>query len=559
MKKKIIVSVILIICILGFVSTIYFLYLPEKVPSYFSKELTGEKINDGVYKYTLDVKDYNHSDIVHDNNIYYWIELDDRYEFYKVNIYKNKKEKIGEFKNKNYYCYFEKDYIDCSGDTSRVLYNYDFKEIYRGNDKVSIPYKNDFIKIEDNIIYYKDKEYKKMTVDYANYSVYDHSTFDNNIFLYFSDIAGDGCIYNVEDNKCENYEYSSISDYSSGIYFINGNSKINVIDINSKEQKEYDNPIKNEYLTTTFLDKNNLYNFVDDYLRIYDLENNKAKLFDYRINSVINNIYLKDNLLFLTSSEEVFVIELDKITTKEMNSSDIEIELDKKLNERINKIKEDYDVEIKIRKDADLKFSIFKEKITGERDYDLINDSLDSIEEVFSSFGKEFFKEFIHDEYKGLRIYIVNRIEATISMAGEAFRYYNNYAIIADTSEFKRTLYHELMHSMEDAVDAKNKTMFKKWSDYNPKGFKYRGKYDEYASPYEYTVSYGKGDIYFVDNYAQTTELEDRARIFENICMNTDTDIKNNPYLLRKAEYVKNEIIKFYPMLESSKIFDNLK
>ena len=163
------------------------------------------------------------------------------------------------------------------------------------------------------------------------------------------------------------------------------------------------------------------------------------------------------------------------------------------------------------------------------------------------------------DEYKGLRIYLTNEIKSDdFSMNGQAFRYYDNYAIIANSSDYKRTICHELMHSLEDAVNAKGKSIFKKWNKYNPDDFKYRIDYQEYVDAYEYTVPYGKGDIYFIDNYSQTNELEDRARIFENICMNTTSDIKDNKYLLKKAEYEKSEILKYYPYLENSVLFDSI-
>lgn len=173
-------------------------------------------------------------------------------------------------------------------------------------------------------------------------------------------------------------------------------------------------------------------------------------------------------------------------------------------------------------------------------------------EEVFKMFGSEFFKEFIHDDYTGMRIYLVSDIKSEdFSKNGEALRYYDKYAIIANSVDYKRTLCHEIMHSIEDAVSAKNKTMFKNWSSYNPKGYKYKVNYDQYASSYQYSITYGKGDIYFVDNYSQTNELEDRARIFKNVCMSTTEDIKKYPLLLKKAEY-EEEIKKFYPMLKES-------
>jgi hypothetical protein len=80
--------------------------------------------------------------------------------------------------------------------------------------------------------------------------------------------------------------------------------------------------------------------------------------------------------------------------------------------------------------------------------------------------------------------------------------------------------------------------------------------FDDY---YEYTPEYGSGDIYFIDNYGETNELEDRARIFENIAMNTADVIVNNPYLLKKAEYQRDELYRYYPTLKTSNIFNSIE
>ena len=187
-------------------------------------------------------------------------------------------------------------------------------------------------------------------------------------------------------------------------------------------------------------------------------------------------------------------------------------------------------------------------------------DSIDELEEVLERFGKDFFKEFIHNEYKGIRIYIVTKIESDDSVSGLQFKYYDTYTMVVDTFDFKRTLYHELMHTMEDALDVKGKNAFNKWSSYNPKKYKYVGKYNPYELTLKYSDGYfGEEDVYFIDNYAQTNELEDKARIFENIAMNTPEIIKKNPKLLEKSKYLVSELIKYYPMLENSTLFDSLK
>ena len=115
------------------------------------------------------------------------------------------------------------------------------------------------------------------------------------------------------------------------------------------------------------------------------------------------------------------------------------------------------------------------------------------------------------------------------------------------------------MHTLEDRINAIGDTSFPEWSNYNPKGYKYATKYNQYGTTYKYTVGYGTGDYYFLDNYSQTNELEDRARIFENIYMDTTTDIMENPYILNKAKYQVSEIIKYYPMIADMKMFEPFK
>ena len=55
-------------------------------------------------------------------------------------------------------------------------------------------------------------------------------------------------------------------------------------------------------------------------------------------------------------------------------------------------------------------------------------------------------------------------------------------------------------------------------------------------------------------------ESEDCARVFENVCYADDVNvIKKHPNLLKKAEYLRDELIKYYPSLNSSTVFDSLK
>ena len=552
MKKgfKIFISILLVLCILGFGFTYYYLYIYER-------PLVGEKLTEGLYLYKLDLGEHNHTVKVVDNSIYYYIEENDKYEFYEVNLYNNKTEKLGEFTSEDSYCYLDNDYIQCAKDNVIVLYDYEFKKIYEGDPQTIIPYKKGFAKVKDNIIYLKDKEYKKINKDLKDYNIYRYETFDDNLYIFFSG-EEDVCLLNVNENKCEDYEYRNIIKYNDGLYYVD-KDKIHTVNVKTNEVKEYDNFLKDELLTLSQLDNNLLYYFSSDYLRIYNLENGKVNLFDYRINEYVDEVYLNKDLLYLITNNKVYILKLSEITTSEMTIEELETEFEKRLSERIEKVKSEYNVDIKIRKEANLNLKIWDQKMVGENDYNLIIDSLDDIEEVLDTLGQDFFKEFVHGEYTGVRIYLVSEIISDFSMSGEAFRYYDKYAVIAMSSDLKRTLYHELMHSLEDAVEAKNKTIFSKWNSYNPKGYKYKETYDEGASEYKYTAYSESKEVYFIDNYSQTNGLEDRARIFENLCMQTTKVITENPNILKKAKYLKDEIIKYYPMLKDNIIFESLK
>ena len=155
-SNKILVSILLVICIIIFVLTYYILYVGRDVPeSVADKELSGEKLTEGLYKYDLDVGDYNNGITVYNNVIYYWEQIDDNYIFYKRDIYTYKNEKLGTFDSKNYYCYFEDNYIDCSNDDNKKMFNYDFKKIYDGEQKTIVPYKDDLLTIEKDKAYFK--------------------------------------------------------------------------------------------------------------------------------------------------------------------------------------------------------------------------------------------------------------------------------------------------------------------------------------------------------------------------------------------------------------------
>ena len=115
------------------------------------------------------------------------------------------------------------------------------------------------------------------------------------------------------------------------------------------------------------------------------------------------------------------------------------------------------------------------------------------------------------------------------------------------------------MHALENVIENKNEPIFKDWNKYNPKSFEY-GSFNHYKTyaAQKYTIDYSGKDAYFIDNYSETTALEDRARIFENLCIGETEKITNYPNILKKAQYQRDELIKYYPMLKDFKPFEVL-
>ena len=116
MKKgtRIFIYVLLLFCILGFCFTYYFLY--------GNKEISGEKLTDGVYLYKPNLKD-TRSITVSNNTIYTLVESKDNYELFRTNIDSNKTLKVGDFDTTKDFCYLENKYIYCLGQDKKVIYN----------------------------------------------------------------------------------------------------------------------------------------------------------------------------------------------------------------------------------------------------------------------------------------------------------------------------------------------------------------------------------------------------------------------------------------------------
>ncbi len=140
------------------------------------------------------------------------------------------------------------------------------------------------------------------------------------------------------------------------------------------------------------------------------------------------------------------------------------------------------------------------------------------------------------------------------SAIGLTFTSGSTRVIVADISysldELDTTMVHELMHIMDDKLEAAEAETgipyISAWEDLLPDGityyYSYNDKYGNIISNINYTMAEGiDSRIWFVDAYSKTFPTEDRARVMEYLMrgyFDDDPDAIRGEHLLMKARYL---------------------
>ena len=245
----------------------------------------------------------------------------------------------------------------------------------------------------------------------------------------------------------------------------------------------------------------------------------------------------------------------DNLTLKEENI----------LNNKVLNIENKFNINIKIKDEAMIKFPDFNAE--KETNTNIITKTLFKLEKILNKYNKEFFNSFYNNDYNGLNIYLTSTLtpkdyETQISNpAAYSLTYNNEYMIVIDINQtnVEGLLCHEIMHNLEFNLNNNNIYAFSKWDTYNPSNFYYNYSYTK-ENIFGYTLTEKNiENIYFIDIYSHTYPLEDRARIFENICAYDEKSIiKMYPNLYNKALYLKEEILANYPTLTYTNLFNSL-
>lgn len=428
-------------------------------------------------------------------------------------------------------------------------------------------YNNEILYTKDNKIYINDKLYDEVlkTCNKAT-----DITYKDNSFIYFdNEELNIRCIYNINKRTTDYIDDYNVEIINDG-YFLYNNDDILV---KKDNEKKYFLDSKNELDNLKINnDGTKLLTFNKELkeLKIYDLENNKIL---NKINLELNTkeyilLQILNDLAYIVvtdgTSYDLYVWDYNKNVInenmKERNISKIES------YELVNKIKNSFNVNINIYDKGIRYFNDFY--ALPSNDIELTLDRLKETYEVLNYFNKDFFDKFNINDNLGIEIYLTGKVspsnlETQISNPSAYSLVMNKTYIIAlniNTKEYKKTLCHELMHTIENNMLYlyENKIIekpFNKWNTLNPKNFDYNNSYTDETNE-EYTISNNK-DIYFIDSYSKTYPSEDRARIFEQLC-NSKNVLNEYSNIKKKALYLKDEIIRVYPNIKDSNIFNKL-
>lgn len=437
----------------------------------------------------------------------------------------------------------------------------------------SIPYivckDKSSIKIYDIYFNFINETNTNSEYDYAlNYNIYQSNNTEYPVVLTSS--CKETC-YIVRKNELLNkislYEDSDLLEinvkkykqYESGIITYT-NNKIKVYNIKNNDYKEFSSP-KDDIESRLIMVSNNynLYILNNKEISVYNLYNkSNIKNIDlFKIKEKINNMYIILTNLYLLTDNYIYIYDLSSI---EKIDNDTQSSYENILiNNKIKYLKNNYNVTISFDVDSGLHGDYEISKITNYND---IVNALSYVEDYFLMFNKEFFTRFYEMNMNGLKIYLASDIKGSkdgynlTDVVGLSYQKNNTYIIVVKANNrLLKTLAHETMHTIDNYLILNGYT-YDTWSSLNNYGFTYSHKYyinetfTDTLSNYE-----NNEDVYFVDAYGRSSEKEDRARIFEQICLGKD--LSEYPNLYNKEKYLKNEIVTYFPEISYIKNFQN--
>lgn len=481
----------------------------------------------------------------------------------KENIYSATINSTCKLQNENNY-----PYIYCSNNSTVDIYNITFNKMISQDINTYYNYALNtdranmhFSIVDNNTSYeYINGYYQSTNNAYISIDtpfVIDAYCTDDCLLVRYNDITEMLSLY--RDNELLETNIAGYSLYNNGVFTYN-NTKIKIYDEQTNVYKEFNSPVN--LLTSNFtIGANDYYLYVlnDNVVNVYNLYNseNFTNIDISKVSNDVNKLTVINNYLYVFTDSTLYIYDIREIEFDNASST-YESEL---ITSKINYYKNEYNVNINIYDDPSNLSSNYS--ITKTTNYNDIIDVLEDLERYFLVFNKEFFANFTGYGMSGLEIYLADDIKATstseitnASVVGLFVKKNSKYNIVlkVNAEENINTIaFHETFHAIEDYLASFNIT-FANWDNLNPDGFTYSNVYYTNQT-FTDTLGFNKyaSSIYFVDNYARSNVMEDRARMFEYICQGED--FSEYPHLNAKVNYIKRILLANFPSLYNSSYF----
>ena len=522
--------------------------------------------------YNTEVSNFSYiNQVISQNKVYLLYNSEDYYLLKEIDITTNKEKVYSAIINST--CKLQNEnsypYIYCSDNSTVEIYDITFNKLITQDISSNYNYSintnnaNMSFSIIDNDIAYKyiDGYYQNRSNAFVSLDtpyIKDAYCTDNCLLIRYNDLTEMLSLY--RENELLETNIAAYQLYSNGVFTYN-NSKIKIYDENTDEYKEFNSPIADLINTTFTLGANDYYLYVlnDNIINVYNLYDS-ANFTNIDISKVkydVNNLTVNNNYLYLFTDNILYVYDIREIEF-DNSASSYEDEL---INSKIAYYNDIYNVNINITSDPSNLSSNYN--ITPTTNYNDIIDALEDLERYFLVFNADFFQRFTGYGMDGLEIYLVDDITSTTKnefgnadVVGVFVRKNNKYNIIlkVNSEENINTIaFHETFHAIEDYLASFNIT-FANWDNLNPDNFTYSNIYytNQIFTDTLNNNKYNNG-IYFIDNYARSNALEDRARTFEYICQGED--FSEYPHLQAKVKYIKQIVLANFPELYNSSYF----
>ena len=519
--------------------------------------------------YNLDISGFNYINSVIDDNKVYLLYNSNNYYLVRIidNITSEEEsysygiDGVCKLQNENSY-----PYIYCTDNYNVKIYNVKFQNII--TQKISTNYNyaintngdNLSFKIVDNNNSYEYingyyERTKNSFVSLDSPLVLEAYCTDNCLLLRYNDLNEVTSLY--KDNELLETNILGYQSYSNGIYTYDDNT-IKIYNALLDSYNKYTSPIDNLLSNIFTLGTNNEYLYVlnREVIDIYDLFSGDivTRIDAQKIADNVTKLQVINNYLYVYGDYNLYIYNISDIEhTNENSSSDI--------SDKIDFYQEYYGVTINLEDNPNNLSNDYQiVKATNNND---ITEALDELEYYFLVFNQEFFSRFSTHGMDGLNIYFASSISSGNHGSSESAEIvglylnkdnkYNIVICINSNEDILNIIFHETFHAIEAYLRAFNVT-FSRWNSLNPSGFTYTNVYYTnmiFSDVYGYNNN--ANEIYFVDNYARSSEMEDRARTFEQVGLGTN--LTNYPHLNAKVNYLKQVLLTNFPELKTSRYF----